>query len=36
MLDIVYVLIQIAVFALSIAGLKLFLQGQGKYVGRED
>ena len=36
MLDTLYAIIQIAFFALSVIGLKVFLQGQGKYAGRND
>ncbi len=36
MLDTLYLLLQIAFFALSVIGLKLFLPGQGKYAGRSD
>jgi hypothetical protein len=36
MMDALFVLIQIALFIASIYGLKLFLHGQGKSMGRNE
>ncbi len=36
MLDILFITLQVAFFLLCIFGLKLFLQGQGKHMGRND
>lgn len=36
MLDAIYVLVQIFLFVASAYALRMFLSGQGKYVGRSD
>ena len=36
MLDVIYVAAQIALFTGSVFALKAFLQGQGKFTGRND
>lgn len=36
MLDVIYVGVLLALFAGSVFALKMFLQGQGKFTGRND